>query len=259
MHMCDDDGNDIDREGTRRGGQLVVDFTAMFRSLQRLRVAGEAAWGAFRDPTRAELVSALGETTGGRALVRMREQMEGSEEGMRVLETRPVIGRELGDAAVAAWEARGRPEREEEGETLREAHGRFLGVNGFDPEERPKTVYVEDEELAYVMTRYRQVHDLWHALFDVAPDVEGEVMLKWIEASQTGLPMNVASALAGPWISSHVDAAARVRLFSRGIPWAIRAGRGLRVPLLAVMYEDRLDVALSKVRKELGVVPWRGV
>ena len=51
--------------------------------------------------------------------------------------------------------------------------------------------YIEDEELAYVMSRYREVHDFWHVLSGLPPTELGEITLKWFEAVQTGLPMYV--------------------------------------------------------------------
>ena len=83
---------------------------------------------------------------------------------------------------------------------------------------------VEDAELAYAMTRYREIHDFLHVLTGLPPTVEGELALKTLEAVrtraitrlspsagvagltmligaqvQTGLPMAALSALAGPF------------------------------------------------------------
>ena len=51
-----------------------------------------------------------------------------------------------------------------------------------------------DDELAWIMTRYRQVHDMWHVLCGLPPTVLGEVALKWLELVQTRLPV---AALSG--------------------------------------------------------------
>lgn len=39
------------------------------------------------------------------------------------------------------------------------------------------------------MTRYRENHDLVHALLDMPTTMLGEVAIKWVEATNTGLPM----------------------------------------------------------------------
>ena len=36
--------------------------------------------------------------------------------------------------------------------------------HGFLADERAQVRFVDDPELAYVMLRYRQVHDFWHVL-----------------------------------------------------------------------------------------------
>lgn len=44
--------------------------------------------------------------------------------------------------------------------------------------------FVDDAELAYVITRARQVHDFWHVLFGCHTNVFGEVALKAVEFVQ---------------------------------------------------------------------------
>jgi ubiquinone biosynthesis protein Coq4 len=39
------------------------------------------------------------------------------------------------------------------------------------------------------MTRYRETHDLVHTLLDMPTTMLGEVAIKWVEATNTGLPM----------------------------------------------------------------------
>ena len=47
----------------------------------------------------------------------------------------------------------------------------------------------QDPELAYVMLRYRQTHDLTHLLLAQPTSLVGEVLVKWVEAIQNRLPM----------------------------------------------------------------------
>ena len=44
--------------------------------------------------------------------------------------------------------------------------------------------FLEDEELAYVATRAREVHDFWHVLFGCHTDTFGELALKAVEFTQ---------------------------------------------------------------------------
>lgn len=65
----------------------------------------------------------------------------------------------------------------------------------FVPEERPPVRFLEDPELAYVAQRAREVHDLWHVLFECPTTLQGELALKWVELLQTGLPMCALSVM----------------------------------------------------------------
>ncbi len=57
--------------------------------------------------------------------------------------------------------------------------------------------FVDDEELAYVITRCREVHDFWHVLFDCHTNVFGELALKGLEFVQAsgvqagGMPLSL--------------------------------------------------------------------
>lgn len=57
--------------------------------------------------------------------------------------------------------------------------------------------FLEDPQLAYVMTRYRESHDLVHTVLGMPTTMLGEVAVKWFEALNTGLPMCYGGAVFG--------------------------------------------------------------
>jgi len=57
--------------------------------------------------------------------------------------------------------------------------------------------FVDDIELAYVIQRYREVHDIFHAILLMPTTMLGEVTVKWVEALQTRLPMCITGAIFG--------------------------------------------------------------
>lgn len=146
-----------------------------------------AGVGALVFPQRADLVGAVGETTGGMALRRMRDRMRADSTGAAILRRRPRI---TDETLERAWEcAPG---------TLGGEYARFMGTRRFKPADRPPVRFVSDEELAYVATRSREVHDVWHVLFDCPTTVQGELALKALEFVQTGMPMTALSAAFAP-------------------------------------------------------------
>ncbi|XP_051040992.1 ubiquinone biosynthesis protein COQ4 homolog, mitochondrial isoform X2 [Phodopus roborovskii] len=78
-----------------------------------------------------------------------------------------------------------------------------------------------------------------------------EIVVKWFEAVQTGLPMCILGALFGP---IRLRAQNLQVLFSELIPWAIQNGR--RAPcVLNLYYEHRWEQSLIALREELGISP----
>ena len=109
---------------------------------------------------------------------------------------------------------------------------------------------MDDADLAYVMTRYRQVHDLWHVLYGLPPSLLGEVAFKWLEAAQTGLPMAAMGAAVGGLRHKAAERAAVMRYV---LPWAASHARD-DVDLMSVYYEREFARPLDELRRELRIV-----
>eukprot|EP00656_Telonema_subtile_P039882 TRINITY_DN44968_c0_g1_i2.p1 TRINITY_DN44968_c0_g1~~TRINITY_DN44968_c0_g1_i2.p1 ORF type:complete len:264 (+),score=45.88 TRINITY_DN44968_c0_g1_i2:85-876(+) len=205
-----------------------------FRGLSTLSHASRAvlsvraALTALCDPERADMVAALGETTAGGSLDRMLHRMKRHEVGRELLDLRPRIT----EASLDLPRLRTLP---------RSSFGRqyalYMDDHGFSPDARPAVQYIDDPELAFVMTRYREVHDFWHVLSGLPPSELGEISLKWFEAVQTGLPMCFLSAVVGPARLSLED---KEMLLKQHIPWATSAAAQCE-DLMCVRYEDHLE------------------
>ena len=130
------------------------------------------------------------------------------------------------------------------------AYTRFLKTHQVTPDSRTDVKFIQDMELAYVMTRYRQVHDFWHTLAELPIDVEAEVGLKLFEAFQTGLPMTKLAATIG---SLSLTPEQRKRYIYLYVPWALSCSL-TSVNLMNVMYEDHFDQPLEVVQGLLGII-----
>nr|KAJ3421060.1 Ubiquinone biosynthesis protein [Polyrhizophydium stewartii] len=188
------------------------------------------------------MVAALGETTGTLVLPALRDRMLRDRDGRRILRERPLVS----TASVDLARLRALPTS-----TFGGAYVRFLDSQHVTPDSRENIKYIDDPELAYVMLRYRQVHDFWHALLDMPVTVEAEIAVKWFEFVQTGLPVAMLSALVGPL---RLTAAERERLFGHFVPWAVQSASNCKF-LMAVMYEDLFEQDLEQVRRDLGFLP----
>ena len=227
--------------------QIFGDRKSLYRGhlptnpLQKLAATAISAAKALRDPRRADMVGVLGEATGRVALEKIRSDLKKTREGRLILSERPIV-----DSSTI----NGDQLRELDENTFGHAYGRFLERYGFDPDDRTPVALVDDEELAYVLLRYRQVHDFWHVLFGLPPTVHGELVLKWFELVHTGLPVAAFSALFGPL---RLSSKQRRRLYDAHVPWATRQGRACTQSMLSVYYERCFDEDMDLLRKRLGV------
>lgn len=191
------------------------------------------------DTRRGDMVAACGETTAGPILVKLRDIMLESPEGRRILKERPRINLQTLDLE----KLRSLPEN-----SFGRAYVGWLDACRVTPDSRDPVHYVDDPELAYVMQRYRETHDFYHALFGFKVFALPELALKAFEFTNLGFPMTALSLGA----SIRLTSAQRARLWSEFVPWAVRCGSHARC-LLTVYWEERWEQDLDEMKKEFGV------
>ncbi|XP_075942848.1 ubiquinone biosynthesis protein COQ4 homolog, mitochondrial isoform X3 [Anarhichas minor] len=209
---------------------------------QKAMLAIGSGVAVLQDPYRHDMVAVLGETTGRLALMNIRDKMRNDPEGYTILTERPRIRLSTLDLKEMASLPDGSFGRE---------YLRFLEENLVTPDSRADVKFVDDEELAYVMQRYREVHDLLHTLLGMPTNMLGEVAVKWFEAAQTGLPMCALGAVLGPL---RLNARRLQSLFTSLGPWALQNGHRSRC-VLSIFFERRWAQSIEDLRKELNIEP----
>ncbi|KAK2819199.1 hypothetical protein Q5P01_024760 [Channa striata] len=210
--------------------------------VQKALLAVGSGVAALRNPYRHDMVAVLGETTGHVALINLRNRMRNDPEGCTILIERPRIRLSTLDLSKLASLPDGSFGRE---------YFRFLEDNRVTPDSRVEVKFVDNEELAYVMQRYREVHDLLHTLLGMPTNMLGEVAVKLFEAAQTGLPMCALGAVLGPL---RLNSSRLRSLFTSLGPWALRNGQQARC-VLSIFYERRWEQSLEDLRQELNIEP----
>ncbi|XP_063289049.1 ubiquinone biosynthesis protein COQ4 homolog, mitochondrial [Pelobates fuscus] len=209
--------------------------------LQKALLSAGSAVMSLYDPYRHDMIAVLGETTGSQALKNLRDRMSQDPEGAQILQERPRIR----ISTLDIERLRELPEG-----TFGREYVRFLDVNNVTPDTRMPVKFVDDEELAYVAQRYREVHDLMHTLLGMPTNMLGEVIVKWFEAVQTGLPMCILGAVFGPLRLNTKRMKALIEL----LPWAVQSGRNAHCTL-NFYYEKRWEQSLQTLREEIGILP----
>lgn len=124
----------------------------------------------------------------------------------------------------------------------------WLDREGVSPDTRSAVKYIDDEECAYVMQRYRECHDFGHALTGLPIFKEGELALKAFEFANTLIPMTGLSLAA----VTTLKPAERGRFWSVYLPWALRNGLKCK-DVINVYWEEIMDKDVDELRAELGI------
>ena len=205
--------------------------------LQKIILGAGSAVAALSDPWRADMVAVNGEVTGLPALQFMHSKMVTSKEGSRILSDCPRI------TSSVLPDLHKLPSN-----TLGYQYAVFMERNKISPDTRDQVTFVDDPVLAYVMTRYRETHDLTHCILGMKTNMVGEVLVKWVEAIQFRLPMCVGGAIFGPL---RFQPRQRQK-YEELLPWAVKTGQGASF-LLNIYYEERWEQDMGQLRQEIGI------
>ncbi|KAL2261605.1 hypothetical protein VTK26DRAFT_3814 [Humicola hyalothermophila] len=210
--------------------------------LEKVALAIGSGLMSFRDPRRGDLIAAFAEATATPYFIyRLRDAMLADPTGRRILRDRPRIT----STSLNLPHLRSLPAN-----TVGRTYVAWLDREGVSPDTRATVRYVDDAECAYVMQRYRECHDFYHALTGLPVVREGEVALKAFEFANTLLPMTGLSVFA----AATLKPSERARFRDIYLPWALR--NGLRAKeVINVYWEEQLERDVDELRRELGVEP----
>ncbi|KAJ5219884.1 Coenzyme Q biosynthesis Coq4 [Penicillium chermesinum] len=209
-------------------------------TIERGALAVGSAIGSLINVRRADLIAALGEATATPYFIyRLRDAMLSDPTGRRILRDRPRIT----SRTLQLTYLRTLPEN-----SVGRAYATWLDREGVTPDTRDQVQYIDDEECAYVMQRYRECHDFYHAVTGLPTFVEGELALKALEFLNTLLPMTGLSMVA----YVRMKPAEKERFLSLHLPWAVRSGLGSK-ELINVYWEEVLEKDVRELRAELNI------
>jgi ubiquinone biosynthesis protein COQ4 len=212
--------------------------------LQDSYLVGRATVLVLADSTKTHEIHRVEEITGRPRYRRILAEQSSSEAYRELLRDRPELSSDRVDfAALRALPAG----------TLGGAYVRHLDGNHLTADyQAAATHYVDDPDMAYLMRRFRQTHDVWHALLGIGVTGHEEVLVHWFSWGQLRLPVSALIMVFGTL--KHMVLERRWGALRHSALEAYRAGRDA-VPLLGVYWEKRWDQPLDEVRARLGVRP----
>ncbi|XP_022706697.1 ubiquinone biosynthesis protein COQ4 homolog, mitochondrial-like [Varroa jacobsoni] len=211
-------------------------------SFQKGLLAIGSALVSITDVYRADMIACFGEVTGHCGFEYMLGQMKASKEGRRILAQQPRINTQTVDYPALLRMPTN---------TLGYTYAKFMQDNKISADDRSPVHFVDDPQLAYVAQRYREVHDLFHAMMAMPTTMLGEVTVKWVEAFQTRLPMAGTAGLFG---AIRLKPKHRQLYITKYLPWALQTGFESK-PFMPVYFEERWTQDIEDLRRELCIPP----
>lgn len=224
-----------------RAGLVVGSGIGSF--LDPRRGGNDNSNGTYNGPQKLnaqDLIAAFGEATAQPFFItRLRDAMLSNPTGRRILRERPRIT----SSSLKLSYLRSLPEN-----TVGRTYVGWLDREGVSPDTRDAVRYIDDEECAYVMQRYRECHDFYHALTGLPIMREGEVALKAFEFANTGLPMTGLAVFSVFTLKRRE----RQRFWQIYGPWAVNNGLKAQ-DVINVYWEEELETDVDELRNRLGI------
>ncbi|GAA5826847.1 hypothetical protein JCM11251_002917 [Rhodosporidiobolus azoricus] len=226
----------VEHEGGKYPGHVPINF------FQRgLLTLGSAVVGIL-DTSRHDMVATLSETSAPAAsMARLHRTLSSTPSGRAILRERPRIT----EASIDVEKLGQLPDG-----TFGKAYFDWLKRNRVTPDTRDPVRYIPKPTHAYIMQRYRESHDFYHVLLGFGVSLPAELVVKWFELANFGLPVAFLSGLFGPLRID--DGGERSRLWKTYGPWALRAG-GRAECLIGVYWEKEWETPIKELRERLGV------
>lgn len=207
-------------------------------------VVGRAVARVLADSERTDEIHHVEEITGRDRFRHLLRDMARSSEAQRLLRERPELNSEQVDfAALRALPAH----------TLGGRYVRHLDDHGLTADSQATaTRYIADPDIAYLMRRFRQTHDVWHALLDLGVAGHEEVIIHAFSWGQLRLPVSALVVLLGTL--KHIVLERRWGALRHALLEAYRSGRNA-APLMSVYWENMWDRPIEEVRRNYGIRP----
>jgi ubiquinone biosynthesis protein COQ4 len=207
-------------------------------------LVGRAVVRVLGDSTKTHEIHRVEEITGRPRYRRVLAEMSSSDDYHDLLHDRPELSSEQVDYdALRALPAT----------TLGGAYVRHLDSNGITADSQAAaTHYVDDPDMAYLMRRFRQTHDVWHALLGLGVTGHEEVIIHWFSWGQLRLPVSALIMVFGTM--KHLVLERRWGALRHSALEAYRTGRDAK-PLLGVYWEHLWEQPLDQVRARFDLHP----
>lgn len=205
---------------------------------------GQAIVRVLGDSTKTHEIHRVEEITGRPRFRALIAALDRTPEGRRLMAERPELSSELVDYDHL---------RTLPPSTLGGAYVRHLDDNGLSADyQAAATRHVDDPDMAYLMRRFRQTHDVWHTLLGIGIAGHEEVLVHSFSYGQLRLPVSALVIVFGTL--KHIVLERRWGALRHSMREAYRVGKDA-APLMPVIWEDLWERPLEEIRATYRVRP----
>lgn len=205
---------------------------------------GQAIVRVLGDSTKTHEIHRVEEITGRPRFRALIAALDRTPEGRRLMAERPELSSELVDYDHL---------RTLPPSTLGGAYVRHLDDNGLSADyQAAATRHVDDADMAYLMRRFRQTHDVWHTLLGIGIAGHEEVLVHSFSYGQLRLPVSALVIVFGTL--KHIVLERRWGALRHSMREAYRVGKDA-APLMPVIWEDLWERPLEEIRATYRVRP----
>ncbi|MEM7160531.1 MAG: Coq4 family protein [Myxococcota bacterium] len=195
-----------------------------------------------RDSNRLDDILEVGEVTGRASMQRAVRQLQGIEEGRRLLAERPELNSAHVDLETLATLPLGTVGR------LFADHVARYGLD-IDALNVPAPTDADSDE-RYLLRRYRGNHDIWHTMLGLGTEGHEEVLVHAFTFGQLQFPISTLIMLFGTL--KHIVLEGRWDVLRHQIRETYELGRACD-PLLALYWEEHWETPVEDLRARVGL------
>lgn len=219
---------------------LIRSFIPLKSNKDRLQLLSENILKSINDPTNGNAVGLVGDLANMNSLVYVRNKMLSSSTGKRILIDKPRIRQSSFNFDEL---------KNYDKNTLGFAYYKFMNNYNFTPEERPITTYYTDIELAYILQRYKEIHDFIHTILGYGIALHDELAVKVFECIQMKLPSAALASIGGT--ISLLNFEEFSVYFNKYIPHIYKVALNSEF-IMNIYFEEELSSNINDFRKRFG-------
>ncbi|SBT77003.1 ubiquinone biosynthesis protein COQ4, putative [Plasmodium ovale] len=174
-------------------------FAKIFRSnfiginsVNKLEIFFKTIFRIYNSPSRTHLLAHAADISSFYAVKQMYNDMINDNEGRVILKEKPLLIRQ----DIEFKELKKLPKN-----TLGYKYMEFLETYKLHAHDREVSHFFKNINYSYILTRYRQIHDIGHVVYNLNISIESEAALKLIELIHTKLPITALAILVAPFMT----------------------------------------------------------